>query len=82
MSELAQKVVADKKILDRKIVGFKQTIREFLSSKTNWLAITGVVAAVAGYLTHQVTLMDAINTGGIAFGGLFIRDAIHGAPSQ
>ncbi len=81
MSEIEQKIVADIKteiqFLDRKITGFKQTLHEFLSSKTNWLAITGVAGAVAGYLTHQLTLMDAVNMGGAALGLLFIRDAVH-----
>lgn len=63
-------------ILETKILGFKQTVKQFISSKTNWLACTTIIAAGAGYYTHGIGAQEAINTIGAALGALFIRDAV------
>lgn len=64
--------------MDKRIRGFKQTLRQFAASKTNWTAITAVAVAVAGYLTQEYSLANAISQilGGFAL--LFVRDAIAG----
>lgn len=62
--------------LDSKIIGFKQTVREFLAKKTNWLGMVGLIGAIAAYVTGEITLSAAINTGGMALGAIFIRDSL------
>lgn len=60
------------------VVGFKQTVRDFMRSKTNWTAITAIATAGMGYLTGDYALPAAM---GQALGGLsmlFVRDAIAG----
>lgn len=65
-------------MMDKRILGFKQTLRQFLASKSNWTALTAVLVAVAGYLTQEYTLASAVSQalGGMAL--LFVRDAISG----
>lgn len=57
---------------------FKQTIKEFFKSKTNWTAVTMIVAAIVGYLTKEFTASAAINQMFGGLGILFIRDAVAG----
>ena len=57
---------------------FKQTIKEFFKSKTNWTSVTMIVAAIVGYFTNEFTASATITQ---IFGGLgllFIRDAVAG----
>lgn len=63
-------------ILERKIIGFRQTVRQFLTSKTNWTALVAIGAAVAGYHTHQIGAQEAVNAIGTALGAMFIKDAV------
>lgn len=62
-------------MLDKKIVGFKQTVREFFTSKTNQLAIITIVTTVVSFYLGKIDL--AIAAGPI-LGSLFamtIKDA-------
>lgn len=65
-------------LLDRRLRGFKQTLRQFLRSKTNWSALTLIVTGLAAYLGGEISLAAML---GAVFNGLsllFVRDAIAG----
>lgn len=36
-------------LLDKRILGFRQTVREFLSSKTNRTAVASIVGLITSY---------------------------------
>jgi len=57
---------------------FKQTVKDFFKSKTNWTAVTMIIAAIVGYFTKEFTASVAITQIFGGFGLLFIRDAIAG----
>ena len=55
---------------------FAQDVRQFLRSKTNWTAVTGIVLAVVGY---QTGVIDAVAFTAALLNGvgvLCIRDAV------
>lgn len=55
---------------------FAQDVKGFLSSKTNWTAVTGIILAVVGYTSgviDSVALAAAILNG---FAVIFLRDAV------
>ncbi len=62
-------------MLDNKIVGFRQTVRQFLKSKTNQIAIIAVVGVVAGYYTDTADLKELLT---VILGSIFamtLKDA-------
>lgn len=63
-------------ILEKKIIGFRQTVRQFFTSKTNWTALVAIGAAIAGYHTHQIGAQEAVQTIGTAMGAMFLKDAV------
>ena len=58
---------------------FKQTAKQFLSSKTNILGLTSVASGVAGYYTDALGPIESIQAIGAGLGLLFVKDAIIGA---
>lgn len=64
-------------MLDKKIVGFKQTVREFLASKSNWTGLTMIIGGAIGlYQKADVSTSVTAIMGGLSL--LFIRDGIAG----
>lgn len=57
---------------------FKQSLKSFFASKTNWTCLTGIIASIAGYLAKEFTLSTALQMGLTSLSILFIRDAISG----
>lgn len=57
---------------------FKQTLQEFIGSKTNILGLTGIVSGVVGYYTKTLSPIECIQTVGAGLGLLFVKDAIAG----
>ncbi len=47
-------------MLDNKIIGFRQTVRQFLKSKTNQIAIIAIVGVVASYYTGTADLKELL----------------------
>lgn len=58
---------------------FKQNVRQFLASKTNWTGLTMIVSAFIGYQTGAMDAVSAWQTAASGLGLIFIRDAIAGA---
>ena len=61
---------------------FKQTAKQFLSSKTNILGLTSIASGVAGYYTETISPIEAIQAIGAGLGLLFVKDAILGASNN
>ena len=59
-------------------LGFRQTLRQFFSNKTNWAGLTAIAMGIAGFLFDNWTAATTVQTimGGIA--AITIRDAITG----
>jgi len=57
---------------------FKQDIRDFFSSKTNWLGIITIGGAAVGYYSGMMNPLEAYQTATGALMALFVRDAIAG----
>lgn len=49
---------------------------ELLRTKTFWAGITGILAAVGGYLTNEIELGSALNTVLAGLIGIFLRSGI------
>lgn len=61
----------------RKVIpGFKQTVREFVASKTNWTGITMTASAGVAYLTGELSASAALTPALTGISLLFIRDAL------
>ena len=64
-------------ILERKILGFRQTVREFIRNKTNWAGVSGITVAAVAWHAGTIDAPAAVTA---IFGGLsllFMRDAVH-----
>ena len=48
-----------------------------LKSKTFWTGITGVIGAIAGYLTGDLEMGAAINVGITSLLAIFVRHGVH-----
>ncbi len=62
-------------MLDNKIIGFRQTVRQFLKSKTNQIAIIAIVGVVASYYTGTADLKELLT---VLLGSVFamtLKDA-------
>ncbi len=61
--------------LDKKIPGFAQTYRGFLSSKTNWTGMSMIATGVTAYIIgdSNLTVMMGAIFGGLAF--ISVKDA-------
>lgn len=57
---------------------FKQSIQQFLLSKTNWLALMAIAGGVAMFIYDEGTKRDAVEMIGGGLSLLFIRDGIAG----
>lgn len=57
---------------------FKQDVKTFLSSKTNWMGVSGVIGAVVGFYAGQLDIVQAVQSGMVALGFIFVKDAIAG----
>lgn len=57
---------------------FKQTLKEFFKSKTNWTGLTMILSAVSGFLTQSISPAEAwqMITAGLAI--IFLKDAVAG----
>jgi len=55
---------------------FKQTVSEFLSSKTNYAGMTAVVLAVVGYYSGTITMVVMVAGVLNGLGLMFIKDAV------
>lgn len=61
----------------RKVIpGFKQTVREFMASKTNWTGLTMTASAGVAYLTGELSASAALTPALTGVSLLFIRDAL------
>lgn len=60
------------------VVMFKQDIKTFLQSKTNWTGITIIGSAIVGYYTGAITPVELFAGVTNGLGLMFIRDAIAG----
>ena len=58
---------------------FKQSIKEFLQSKTNWAGITMIGSGVVGFASGVMDAVVSFQTIAGGFGLMFIKDAIAGA---
>ncbi len=62
-------------MLDNKIIGFRQTVRQFLKSKTNQIAIIAIVGVAASYYTGTADLKELLT---VLLGSVFamtLKDA-------
>jgi len=59
---------------------FKQTLEEFLSSKTNWAGMTTVILALLGAGVGEYTVQATVTQVMAGLAMIFVRDAIAGAP--
>lgn len=59
------------------IIGFKQDVRTFLKSKSNWTGLSMVIGGIIG-ITQKADLTISVQAimGGLAL--IFIKDAISG----
>lgn len=57
---------------------FKQSLKSFFASKTNWTCLIGIISATAGYIAKEFTLSTALQMGLTSLSVMFIRDAIAG----
>ncbi|MDI1301944.1 MAG: hypothetical protein PSX71_08575 [bacterium] len=67
------------KILEKKVIGFKQDVRAFFTSKTNVAAISIIIGAGVAYASGQA---DAVATAQLivpALIGLFVHDTVVGS---
>jgi hypothetical protein len=58
---------------------FKQDIKEFISSKSNWLGVSAVLSGAIGYQTKALQPIEAINMIGGGLALLFVHDTIAGS---
>lgn len=68
--------------LDRRVLRFRQTCRQFFQSKTNQVAITTLIGAGAGYCTSDMSLMQSLQLGLPAVFAMVIRDALPAAGGE
>lgn len=56
------------------MIGFKQDVKEFFQSKSNWTGITSIV--VGGYLIHIGEVRTGIESIFAGLALIFVKDAI------
>lgn len=61
--------------LDKRVIGFKQDVRSFLTSKTNITAITAIAGAATACYLNQINAVEAFQIAVPAVIGLFLKDA-------
>jgi len=57
---------------------FKQSLKEFMTSKTNVLGLTGVASGIAGWYTKTISPIESVQAIGAGLGLIFVKDAIAG----
>lgn len=57
---------------------FKQNIKDFFASKTNWTCLIGIITAIVGYIAKEFTLSTALQMALTSLSVMFVRDAIAG----
>lgn len=61
-------------ILDMKIIGFRQDVRTFLKSKSNWTGLTMIFGGAIGiYQKANLTVSVQAIMGGLAL--IFVKDS-------
>jgi len=63
-------------------VKFKQNIKDFLSSKTNWTGIGMIAGGAGGFYFGQMDFNAAAQLVASGFALIFVRDAIAGMKQQ
>lgn len=58
---------------------FKQSVSDFLKSKTNILGLTSIVSGAVGYYTKALSPIESVQSIGAGLGLIFVKDAITGA---
>ena len=66
------------KWLDKKVLGFRQDIRAFMTSKTNIAAVSTIIGACVACHMGQIDAVQAAQLIVPAALGLFIRDSVAG----
>ncbi len=62
-------------MLDKKILGFRQTVRDFLKSKTNQAALVTIISTSVAFHMGEVSASVAVSIIMPAFFAIFIKDA-------
>ena len=58
------------------MIGFKQEIKEFLSSKTNWTGLSMVIGSIVGFKYGQVDAVTAVQGVMAGLALISVKDAI------
>lgn len=61
-----------------KIPLFRQTLNEFIGSKTNWICLAGVAYNVIGIVHGTIDPATGVRDAMIAAAGMTIYDKMHG----